>query len=104
MKHELKIWPQYFQAVLTGEKTFELRINDRGFQKGDLVILKEWDPEIVVKDDSDSCHPMQAAHSWEEERGYTGRQLDFLIGYVIQVPDSKNYCVFSLLPIIEKQV
>lgn len=42
MKHELKILPVYFEAVISGEKTFEIRDNsDRGFQKGDIVTLIE---------------------------------------------------------------
>lgn len=40
MKHELKTLPVYFEAVLNGDKTFEIRDNsDRGFQKGDTVPL-----------------------------------------------------------------
>lgn len=42
MTHELKILPQFFDAVVRGEKTFELRKNDRGFRVGDRLILKEW--------------------------------------------------------------
>jgi len=45
MVHELKTLPVYFEAVLRGEKSFEIRDNsDRGFQKGDTVILREYDP------------------------------------------------------------
>lgn len=47
MKHELKIKPEYFSAVVTGEKTFEIRNNaDRNFQVGDTLILKSWDGEF----------------------------------------------------------
>jgi hypothetical protein len=37
--HELKTLPQYWDAVKRGDKTFEVRRDDRGFQKGDLVQL-----------------------------------------------------------------
>ena len=35
--HNLKIRKDFAGAVYSGEKTFELRENDRGFQKGDLI-------------------------------------------------------------------
>lgn len=47
MKHELKIWPQYFSRVIDGSKTFEVRKNDRGFQPGDEVVLREYDPTVI---------------------------------------------------------
>ena len=40
--HELKIAPQYFAPVCEGEKTFEIRKNDRGYGVGDLLHLKEF--------------------------------------------------------------
>lgn len=35
--HILKINEDYADSVLFGDKNFEVRINDRGFQKGDVV-------------------------------------------------------------------
>lgn len=43
--HELKVIPPYFDALVSGAKTFEVRRNDRAFQRGDLVDLVEFDPE-----------------------------------------------------------
>lgn len=40
----LKAWPIYFEAIVLGRKTFEIRRNDRYFQEGDRVTLLEWDP------------------------------------------------------------
>lgn len=54
-KHELKTWPQYFQAVWDGTKTFEVRRNDRNFQVGDMLVLIEWDPEKDVWTGSGVC-------------------------------------------------
>lgn len=37
--HELKTSPVYWDAVARGDKTFEVRRDDRGFQKGDILHL-----------------------------------------------------------------
>ena len=42
--HELKIWPEYYNAILDGRKKFELRKADRNFKVGDYIHLKEWEP------------------------------------------------------------
>ncbi|EDT6357878.1 DUF3850 domain-containing protein [Salmonella enterica subsp. enterica] len=52
--HSLKIGPLYFNAVSNGEKKAELRINDRNYQCGDFLLLREWAGEysgnkLVVK-------------------------------------------------------
>ena len=39
--HHLKTETEYYQAVERGEKKFELRKNDRNFQKYDMVTLEE---------------------------------------------------------------
>jgi hypothetical protein len=43
--HELKLVNPYFQDVWNKSKTFEVRRNDRKFEVGDFVILKEFDKE-----------------------------------------------------------
>jgi hypothetical protein len=85
MIHELKIHPQYYARVADGTKTFEVRDNsDRGFQMGDTVVLREWNPE---KENATSTSP----------KGYTNSpKLEFKIGYV-HVLD-RSQVIFSLLP------
>ncbi len=41
--HPLKVWPEFFNALLDGSKKFELRKYDRAFITGDILLLKEYD-------------------------------------------------------------
>ena len=73
--HKLKTWPAYFYAVTAGTKTFEIRKNDRDFKAGDVLRLLEYDPE---RDE------------------YSGRALDFTVGYVTAWMQQPGYVVLSL--------
>lgn len=42
MNHDLKCVDPFFGQVYDGEKTLEMRINDRNFQKGDTLSLRRW--------------------------------------------------------------
>jgi hypothetical protein len=41
-EHDLKIWPEFFDQLMSGQKTFELRNDDRGYAVGDVLRLREW--------------------------------------------------------------
>lgn len=58
-----KIWPEYFEAVASGKKKFELRLNDFEINEGDLIVLEEWDPET---------------------KEYTGRKIEKKATYVLK--------------------
>ena len=62
MWHELKTWPKFFAPTLIGIKPFELRVNDRQYEKWDFLVLKEWDPAT---------------------KEYTGRQITRQITYIL---------------------
>jgi uncharacterized protein DUF3850 len=48
--HRLKTWPDFFESVESGEKTFEVRsIADRSFEVADRLLLVEYDPELGVE-------------------------------------------------------
>lgn len=68
MKIEKKIWPQYFDAVGSGEKTFELRLADFMCDPGDTLVLREWDPDT---------------------KKYTGRSIEKEVTYVVKTKDQK---------------
>ena len=46
--HDLKIWPRQFEAVVGGQKTHEVRKNDRCFIAGDLINLREYNPDTGI--------------------------------------------------------
>lgn len=84
MNHELKIWPQFYAAVKDGRKTFEVRENDRAFQAGDTVTLREWDPNLSKSGVPGDYTPAEPLGPYK-------------IGYVLPI-DSKRVA-FSLLPL-----
>lgn len=44
-QHKLKCWTPYYEAIVSDEKKFDVRLDDRGFQKGDTVLLEQFDPK-----------------------------------------------------------
>lgn len=42
--HELKTWPEPFQAAWEERKTYEVRRHDREFAVGDLLWLRKYEP------------------------------------------------------------
>lgn len=82
--HELKVWPEYFNAARKGEKPFEVRLNDRDYAVGDVLVLKEWNPWIGIGG---------------EPFGYTGREIRRRVTYVLpggQFGISPRWCVLGL--------
>lgn len=61
--HELPLWPDCFAAVRAGHKPFDVRRNDEDFQVGDVLLLREFNPD---------------AHD------YTGRTITRWVSYVLQ--------------------
>jgi hypothetical protein len=42
--HDLKTWPEHWDAVFNQIKMFDVRRDDRSFAVGDGLCLQEWDP------------------------------------------------------------
>lgn len=79
MNHELKILPEYFEAVASGKKKFEIRKDDRNYQVGDLLVLKEY-----------------------KDGEYTGRTIRMGVSYIYRGSGEyglqEGYCILSLFP------
>ncbi|NSV01869.1 DUF3850 domain-containing protein [Enterococcus faecalis] len=48
--HELKILPEYFSAIVSGEKRFEIRKNDRNYKVGDILRLMKYEDDNFTGD------------------------------------------------------
>lgn len=82
--HELKTDPEPFDAVWEGEKTFELRKNDRDFQVNDELFLRE---TVSTGKEMAEGAPLL----------FTGRSIiaevsHILVGYGLQ----DGWCILSL--------
>jgi hypothetical protein len=80
----VKSWPAFFAAIEAGERTHELRRNDRNYAVGDILVLSEFDVE---------------------RDAYTGRSLRALITSMTsdEVPCAESgaglspgYCILSI--------
>ena len=71
MTHTLKTHPEFYQDVLEGKKTFEIRRFDRNFKIGDRLILQEYNVG---------------------RNSYTGRELDVTVTYILR----GNFELFGL--------
>lgn len=40
--HEIKCWPCFFEPAIQGQKTFEIRNNDRDYYVGDFLRVMEY--------------------------------------------------------------
>lgn len=68
-----KISPEYFEKILTGEKTFEYRVNDFDCQPGDILVLDEYE--------------YTQGQGTTEGRRPTGRSIRKKVGYVAKTLD-----------------
>lgn len=64
--HFIKILPEYYNAIDSGEKSFEVRYNDRNYQVHDILNLQEW-----------------------LDGNYTGREMAVEVTYLLDHP---TYC------------
>ncbi len=78
MNHKIKCWPVYFEAIVSGEKTFEVRKDDRNYAVGDVLRIHEWD---------------------DERQKFTGREEDRTVVYKMnggKFGVQEGYCVLGI--------
>lgn len=74
--HEIKTFPHFFQDIISGDKTFEIRINDRDYKINDVLKLREYD-----------------------RVAYTGRETTVLITYIFEGGSfglDRDYCILGI--------
>ena len=58
-----KVWPEYFEKIISGKKKVELRLADFEINEGDTLILEEWD---------------------NKNKEYTGRKIEVIATYILK--------------------
>lgn len=90
--HDLKCWPNYYEAVERGEKPFEVRRDDRGFQKGDILRLWKYDHT--------------RGYHTTKPHGHERAKIDRLVTWVLtggQFGVEPGYVVMGLAPLPNEQ-
>jgi uncharacterized protein DUF3850 len=80
MQHEIKCKPVYFDTLLNGTKTAEIRENDRNYQVGDTLLIKDFGTN-----------------------GYTGRELTRKISHILTddfMGLQKGWVMLSFEPVV----
>jgi ribosomal protein S17 len=70
MKIRKKTWPEAFEKILSGEKTFDARLANFDCKSGDILVLEEYDPKI---------------------RKYTGRKIEKEVTFVLNTKKQKYW-------------
>lgn len=96
-EHILKCWPNSYAAIAAGVKCFEWRRDDRGFECGDVLVLREWDPGPGVTGSVPRGYTWK--HFWvagRDEPAYVEQRVR--VTYILRgqfgVPE--GYCVMSI--------
>ncbi len=90
-EHILKTVPAYFDAVASGAKNFEVRRDDRGFQKGDILVLRRLN-EGFLKHEVDYGIDGKPRFEIRKRIAYilTGGQFGIEPGYVVMALEAEH--------------
>lgn len=84
--HILKIWPEYYEGLKSGNKKHEVRKDDRSFVVQDYIQFQEWDP----KDQLYTGRLMTAQITWVTEGGNFGLPLGICVFSVVVLGTSQT--------------
>ena len=73
--HEVKSVPPYWQEVASRQKLLEVRLNDRDYRVGDILIMREYEPPPPAAEGGPSP-------AWGGK--YTGRVAIALISHMVE--------------------
>ena len=68
MKIRKKTWPEAFEKILSGEKTFDARLANFECKVGDILVLEEYNPKL---------------------KKYTGRKIEKEITFILNTKEQK---------------
>jgi hypothetical protein len=100
--HEIRSYPKFFEPVSTGLKTFEIRKNDRKFEVGDEIILREFRPcpecegTGRVQWDAWDSGPCSCGAPYGN---YTGKTLRVKVTYITDYAQEDGYVVMSIVKV-----
>jgi hypothetical protein len=83
---KLKVWPEFYEAIAHGFKTFEIRKDDRGFVAGTVLHLQEYEPSKEI-------------NGQKFDGFYTGNSLFVDVLYVFDggsMGVESGYCVMAI--------
>ena len=81
--HDLKCWPEFFWPLMSGEKPFEIRTDDRGYQIGHYLREREYDPQTQT---------------------YSGQSGLFLVTYMTDFGQPEGQVVMAVRRVSDNQV
>lgn len=101
-EHDLKCWPEYFSAHLTGRKNFEIRgAADGTFRVGDILVLWEFEPCRICggsgrRQDAGRQARCECLSGVQPQGGYTGRCVQRLVTYITALGQADGQVVMGL--------
>ena len=94
--HILKIKDEYFKEILRGNKTFELRKNDRDFQVGDLIHFVEvCDIPFIYDYERNKIATKQGVREFKENQNNLF-EITYILKNVSQYGLDKDYCILGI--------